>query len=235
MLGPLDYFGERALLGNVVRAATATHDLLARPTSVRIGGSQLSATSILSLCNQLMIAARDLATGLLGNSLHALLNHPDQWLNLRAEPTTLDSVIKECLRWDTPVLRQARTSLTDVSLRGLPIPAGSSVIVMLGSANRDPAVFAEPDRFDGRRHNAGQHLAFGRGIHFCIGAPLARLEARVALRTLVDRLPNIRLAPDSPPLRRSPGQMLNLRAFRSLPIAFGAPRRSLRSVQRAWL
>jgi cytochrome P450 len=96
-------------------------------------------------------------------------------------------------------------------------------MVMLGSANRDPAVFVEPDRFDSRRPNAEQHLAFGRGIHFCIGAPLARLEARVVLRTLLDRLPNMRLAPDSPPVRRSPGQMLNLRAFRSLPVAFGLP------------
>ena len=203
------------------RRGPASHDLLARLTSARIGDSQLSATDILSLCNQLMVAARDLATGLLGNSLYALLSHPDQWLRLRAEPSTLDSAIEECLRWDTPVLGQARTSLTDVSLRGVRIPAGGSVMVMLGSANRDPAVFAEPDRFDSRRQNAGQHLAFGRGIHFCLGAPLARLETRVVLRTLLDRLPNMRLAPDSPPVRRSPGQMLNLRAFRSLPIAFG--------------
>ncbi|HLZ28917.1 MAG TPA: cytochrome P450 [Chloroflexota bacterium] len=204
------------------RRPPASHDLLARLTEARLDGNRLSATDILSLCNQLMIAARDLATGLLGNSLHALLSQPHQWQRLRAEPSTLDSVIEECLRWDTPVLGQARTSLTDVSLRGVRVPAGSSVMVMLGSANRDPAVFAEPDRFDCRRYNAGQHLAFGRGIHFCLGAPLARLETRVVLRTLLERLPNVRLAPDSPPARRAPGQMLNLRAFRSLTIALDA-------------
>lgn len=170
-----------------------------------------------------MVAARDLETGLLGNSLYALLSHPDQWQRLRAEPGTLDSAIEECLRWDTPVLGKARTTLTDVSVRGVLIPAGGRVMVMLGSANRDPAVFAEPDRFDSRRQNLAQHLALGRGIHYCLGAPLARLETRVVLRTLFDRLPNIRLAPDSPPARRSPRQMLNLCALRSLPIVFGAP------------
>jgi cytochrome P450 len=108
----------------------------------------------------------------------------------------------------------------DTELRGVRIPAGSTVMVMFAAANRDPDVFTQPDRFDIERANAGQHLAFARGIHFCIGAALARLEARVAVRALLGRLSQLRLDPDQPGVRRAPGFMVNLRGFRSLPLAF---------------
>jgi len=93
-------------------------------------------------------------------------------------------------------------------------------MVMFAAANRDPAVFVDPDRFDIERVNAPQHLAFGRGLHFCLGAALARLEARVALRSLFGRLPSLRFDPVRPPVRRAAPFMVNLRAFRSLPVAF---------------
>lgn len=196
------------------------NDLLSRLAEAQLGDTQLSSSQVLYLCDQLMIAGRDLTTGLIGNCLGAVLSHPEQLARLRAEPKRLDAVIEESLRWDTPVLGQARINRADTELRGVRIPAGSTVMVMFAAANRDPRVFMEPDRFDIERSNVGQHLAFGRGLHFCFGAPLARLEARVAVRTLFGRLPNLRLDPDRPGVRRAAGSMVNLRAYRSLPLAF---------------
>src|SRR5439155_21048326 len=152
---------------------------LSRLTQAHLGDAVLSSSQVLHLCDQLMTAGRDLTAGLIGNCLAALLSHPEQLARVRAEPNRLDAAIEESLRWDTPVLGQARICRADTELRGVRLPAGSTVMVMFAAANRDPDIFAEPDRFDIERRNVGQHLAFGRGLHFCIGAALARLEARV--------------------------------------------------------
>jgi cytochrome P450 len=196
-------------------------DLLGRLAQMHYGEAALSSTQVLYLCDQLMVAGRDLTSGLIGNGVAALLTHPDQLARVRADPGRLNAAIEETLRWDTPVLGQARTARVDTELRDVPIPAGSALLVMFAAANRDPAVFVEPDRFDIGRANAGQHLAFGRGIHFCLGAALARLEARVALRTLFGRLSHLSLDPDQPGTRRTARLMVNLRAYRSLPLVFG--------------
>jgi cytochrome P450 len=193
-------------------------DLLSRLTQKGPGETLLS--QALLLCDQLMVAGRDLTTGLITNAVAALLSHPEQLARLRSNGEALDGAVEESLRWDPPVLGQARVSCTDTELRGVPIPAGSTIMVMFAAANRDPAVFVDPDRFDIERVNAAQHLAFGRGLHFCLGAALARLEARVALRSLLGRLPSLRLDAARPPVRRGAPFMVNLRAFRSLPIAF---------------
>jgi cytochrome P450 len=186
----------------------------------RLAASSLGKAEILSFCNQLMVAARDLTTGLLGNGLHALLAHLDQLRRVRAEPKLLDQAIEECLRWDAPVLGQARIARQVSRVGSVEIPSGSRVLVMLAAANRDPDIFSQPDQFDIDRPNAGQHLAFGRGLHFCLGAPVARMEARVVLRTIFERFPDLRLVAGPGQTRRSGGRMLNLRSFERLPIQF---------------
>jgi cytochrome P450 len=195
-------------------------DLVSRLIHARYGQAELSAAQILSLCEQFMVAGRDLTTGLIGNGVRALLLHPAQLQRVNAQDELLDAAIEETLRWDSPVLGQPRTNRLECELRGVRLQPGDLVVVMFAAANRDPLVFPLPDVFDLDRPNAGLHLAFGRGIHFCLGAPLARLEARVALRTLLTRLPNLQLSAGRSSQRRLAFAMLNLRTFGSLPVAF---------------
>jgi cytochrome P450 len=195
-------------------------DLITRLTRARLGESELSAAQILSLCEQLMVAGRDLTTGLIGNCIRALLTHPRQLQSLLDNPRLLDAAIEETLRWDSPVLGQPRTNRLDAEMRGVRLRPGDMIVVMFGAANRDPDVFPEPDDFDIERQNVAQHLAFGRGIHFCVGAPLARLQARIVVRTVFARLPGLRLVIEQAPARRVAAFMLNLRTFGSLPVTF---------------
>ncbi|MBV9327826.1 MAG: cytochrome P450 [Chloroflexi bacterium] len=195
-------------------------DLVTRLMHARAADAQLSGAQILSLCEQFMVAGRDLTTGLIGNGVRALLIHAIQLQRLIAEAWLLEAAIEETLRWDSPVLGQPRTVRTACDMRGERLLAGDIVVVMFAAANRDPLVFSSPDVFDLYRPNAGLHLAFGRGIHFCVGAPLARLEARIALHTLFARLPHLRLSSDRPGERRVAFAMLNLRTYGSLPVEF---------------
>jgi cytochrome P450 len=174
---------------------------------------------ILALCDQLMVAARDLTTALLGNTVHALLAHPSQLALLQDSPALVDGAIEESLRWDTPVLGQARVCRVDTRVGTHDLARGTRLLVMFGAANHDPRVFQQPECFDITRPNAARHLAFGRGLHSCLGGPTARLQARVTVCTLLERCANLRLA-EQTPRRRAPGRMLNLRAFRSLPICW---------------
>ena len=126
----------------------------------------------------------------------ALLQHPDQWERLKAEPTLIESAVEELLRYDGPVETSTlRYAVEDVDLGGVTIHRGDIVLVVLSSANRDSERFDQPDTLDITRV-ADRHLAFGYGIHFCLGAPLARLEGQIAMGTLVRRLPHLRLAVD---------------------------------------
>jgi pimeloyl-[acyl-carrier protein] synthase len=152
--------------------------------------AELLATSIL-----LLVAGHETTTNLIGNGLLALLRHPDELARLRAHPELVPSAVEEMLRYDSPVQATVRVTTTTVELGGQAIPPGALVIAMIGAANRDPEVFPEPDRFDvGRADN--RHLSFGFGPHFCLGAPLARLEGEVVFRTLLARYPALRLASD---------------------------------------
>jgi cytochrome P450 len=143
-------------------------------------------------------AGHETTTNLLSNALYQCLSQPGLWAKMAADPSTIPGAIEETLRFDSSVITWRRVTTTDTVIGDTPVPARAKVLVVLGSANRDPAVFDEPDRFDIDRVD-NHHLSFGWGKHYCLGAPLAKLELEVVLQELTRRLPNLRLA-DQPPL-----------------------------------
>jgi cytochrome P450 len=147
----------------------------------------------------LVIAGHVTVTRAIGNALLLLLRQPEQLAALRANPSLVPNAIEEILRCESPAQGLFRTTTREVELGGVVLPAGAKLMVQYGSANRDEAVFLDAERFDVRRPEARKHLAFGKGIHVCIGAPLARLELQIALPLLLERLPNLRLPPDAEP------------------------------------
>jgi P450-derived glycosyltransferase activator len=170
---------------------------------------------LLPLCNLLLVAGYETTTNLIGNAIHALLRHPERWAALTADPDSwCDAVVEETLRFDPPVQRAGRLALEDVDIAGHRIAAGEYVVTLIGGANRDPAAFPDPDRFDPARPATTAHLAFGGGIHYCVGHPLARMEATVAVRRLAERLPNLRIAGRT--RRRASGM---IRGLTRLPVA----------------
>jgi cytochrome P450 len=158
-------------------------------------GERLSDDEIVSTCIVLLFAGHETTANLIGNGLLALLKHPEQLALLRAEPERMPAAVEELLRYDSPVQRNRRLAMEGMTFGGKQIARGDSVLVFMGSANRDPAKFADPDALDISR-SPNPHMAFGHGIHFCAGAALTRLEAPIALRALLDRFPDIRLAAD---------------------------------------
>jgi cytochrome P450 len=171
-------------------------DLISGLVQAEIDGRQLTEDELLAFCDLLLIAGNVTTTNLLGNAVLCLSEHRDQLDRLRAIPTLLPSAIEEVLRFESPVQAISRITTTDVAIRGQTIPSGALVIGFLGSANRDEAVFPEPEVFDVAR-DPNPNLAFGTGIHVCLGAPLARLESRVALRVLLERFPDWELSDPS--------------------------------------
>ncbi|WP_405714769.1 cytochrome P450 [Streptomyces xanthophaeus] len=192
------------------KAADPGDDLLSALIRTRDeGGDQLSPEELIGMAFLLLIAGHETTVNLIGNGVRALLAHPDQLAALRADPEGLiDGAVEEMLRYDGPVQHATyRFALADLELGGVTVPAGSSVMVALASADRDPARFAEPDVFDIRRNAAG-HLAFGHGIHFCLGAPLARMEGRIAVRSLLERFPDLAEDPQAGPRDWLPGTLV---------------------------
>lgn len=155
-------------------------------------------------------AGHETTTSMLGNGLHALLTHPGQWARLRQEPSLIGNAVSEILRWDSSVQYFSRKVLEDMELSGRRLREGDVVMGLIGSANRDPRKFACPDDFDIERDN-GQLLSFGGGVHYCIGAMLARIEAETALSAIIDRFPGMQVA--APPRRR---KMLAVRGYEEL-------------------
>jgi cytochrome P450 len=175
----------------------------------------LTDSELLATSNLILIAGHETTTNLIGNGLLALLREPDELERLRREPALFPTAIEELLRFDGPVQATVRVTSEDVEIDGHELAEGSFVLVGIGAANHDPAVFAEPERLDvGRDPNP--HLAFGFGAHFCLGAQLARLEGEIALRALVERFPGMELATDAPRYRPNPV----LRGLVSLPVSF---------------
>ncbi|MFT3765189.1 MAG: cytochrome P450 [Minicystis sp.] len=159
--------------------------------------SALTTEEIAGALCVLIFAAHETTTNMLGNTLLHLLRRPEQWRALCADPARIPAALEEGLRYDPPVQGMTRTVTAATELGGVALPAGARVFVVFASANRDPACASDPDRFDPARAPA-QHLSFGRGPHFCVGAALARLEGRIAIERLARRLPNLRLAGDGP-------------------------------------
>ena len=178
-------------------------DLISAMIQAQEERDALSDAELLATSNLLLLAGHETTTNLIGNGTLALLREPDLWRRLAAEPALLPSAIEELLRFDGPVQATVRVALEDVAIDGHTIPAGALVLVGIGAANRDPAVFARPDELDLAR-DPNPHLAFGFGTHFCLGAPLARLEAQLAFAALTRRFPTLALADDPPQYRPSP-------------------------------
>jgi cytochrome P450 len=198
------------------RRAHPRDDLLSLLIAAEEQGDRLTEGELLATCVLLFIAGHETTVNLIGNGLLALLRHPAEADRLRADPGLLPAGIEELLRYDSPVQRTARISNADVEIGGQAMPAGTMVIAALGAANRDPAHFADPDRLDvGRADN--RHVAFGFGIHYCLGAPLARVEGQIAIGSLLKRFPRLTLATDRPEWRESS----TLRGLRALPVTFG--------------
>lgn len=162
----------------------------------------LGAEDLATLVMMLLVAGHDTTTGLLSEALRLLAEQPALWERLREQPQLIPSVVEEILRYESPTLGPARLTTEPVELGGVSLPAGARLMVVLPSANRDEQRFAESERFNPERPNPTQHLSFGKGIHVCVGAGLARLEARVALEVLTQRMAQLRLA--EPP-QRVPG------------------------------
>jgi cytochrome P450 len=206
-----DYF--RGLIAE--RRVTPRDDLLSLMIAAEEAGDRLSETELLATCILLLVAGHETTVNLLGNGTLALLRHPDQLRLLRGNPGLIGNAVEELLRYDGPVQRTARIPSSDAVVDGHRIEAGEMVMPFIGAADRDPAQFPDPDRLDLTRAD-NRHIAFGWGIHFCLGAPLARVEGQIAINTLVRRLPKLALATDRPEYRQS----LTLRGLKSLPVAY---------------
>ena len=185
-------------------------DLLSELIRAEEEGDRLSPSELISQAIGLLIAGFETTIGLIGNGVRALVEHPGELAKLRARPEVITSAVEECLRYDGPIILTARVLHVDTDFGGKTIPCNAKVWRMLAAANRDREVFSDPDRFDVERQ-PNEHLAFGGGPHFCLGAYLARLEAQIAIGSLVGRFRDLELASPSvewgPSLFRVPGRL----------------------------
>jgi cholest-4-en-3-one 26-monooxygenase len=165
----------------------------------------------------LLVGGNETTRNVISGGMEALMRHPDQRDALVADPSLIPAAVEECLRWVTPIINMLRTAVTDVEVGGVTIPAGDQVFLLYAAANRDPEVFDAPDRFDVRR-SPNNHVSFGFGTHFCLGAALARLEIRVMLEELLRRIPDMRLADPEAPVPRTPSSFI--RGIPSMPVTW---------------
>ena len=196
-------------------------DLVSGLIDARDGDERLDNRELLSTIFQLIVAGHDTTASLIGNSVVALFRDPAQLAELRADPTKIPTAIEEFLRYDAPVPHSTfRYTAEPMDLGGVAIPAGAQVIICLAVANRDKGRYTRPERLDLDRVEA-RHLAFGHGIHHCLGAPLARMEGHLALDTLLRRFPQLSLAVPAADLHWRHGDGLVLRGLSELPVIPG--------------
>ncbi|MFD3702458.1 cytochrome P450 [Nocardia sp. NPDC058658] len=205
-------------LADLVRAKQAdpADDLLSQLVLADDDGDRLTDRELVSMAFLLLVAGHETTVNLIGNGVNALLRDREQWQRLCADPAGVPAAIEEFLRYDGPVdMATVRYTTEPITLGGTEIPAGELVYVSVAAADRDPARFADPDTMDTDRHPTG-HLAFGHGIHFCVGAPLARLEAEIAFTALLRRFPDLHLNADQADLRWQTSTLI--RGLDSLPV-----------------
>jgi cytochrome P450 len=204
-----DYF--RGLIDQ--RRAAPRGDLLSALIAAEEAGDKLNEEELVATCILLLIAGHETTVNLIGNGVLALLRNPAELCRLRETPGLITSAVEELLRYDGPVQRTARVASAQATIGGRTIARGEMVMPFIGAADRDPAQFRDPDRLDLTRGD-NRHIAFGWGIHFCLGAPLARVEGQIALDALVRRLPRLELVTHEPEYRQS----LTLRGLKTLPV-----------------
>lgn len=201
-----------------VRRRDPRDDLASALIEAEEAGDKLSEDELLAMVFLLLIAGHETTVNLIGSGVLALLEHPEQMEKLRREPPLIKTAVEELLRYTAPVfMTTERYAREDATIRGVTIPRGEMTLGVIGSANRDETVFENPDELDITRE-PNKHLSFGQGIHFCLGAPLARMEAQIAINTLFRRVPGLRLkvSPDSLSWRPS----MILRGLDALPVVF---------------
>jgi cytochrome P450 len=186
------------------RRANPRDDLISALIAAEEAGDQLTDREIVTMCTLLLTAGNVTTTDLIGNGVWLLLRHPEQLRMLRDDPSLIANAVEEILRVESPVVQTSRIAMGDAEFGGCPIRRGESVLASLAAANRDPGATPEPDRFDITRPDI-RHHSFGGGVHYCLGAPLARLEAQLAIPALLRRFPRLRLAEESLEWRAIPG------------------------------
>ena len=201
-----------------LRRAAPKDDLVSALVAAHDAGDRLTEDELLAMVSLLLIAGHETTVNLIGNGMLALMENPEQMERLRADPGLIKPAVEELLRYDGPLeTATERFAREDVTLSGVTIPRGEMVFAVVASANRDEGQFKDPDALDLTRE-PNRHLAFGQGVHFCLGAPLARLEGQIAINSLLRRIPELRLGVPSQALRRRPGLVLH--GLKSLPVVF---------------
>ncbi|TPG28261.1 cytochrome P450 [Mycolicibacterium hodleri] len=205
----------RGYLGGLVeeRRAAPREDLISALIAAEEDGDQLTSEEIVATCNLLLIAGHETTVNLIANAILAMLRQPRYWAALGADADRASTIIEETLRYDPPVQLVGRTAADEMTIGDVVVPKGDTMMLLLAAAQRDPDAFDRPDEFDPDREGL-RHLAFGHGVHFCLGAPLARLETRVALSAITARFPNATLAGE--PVYKP---NVTLRGLASLPVA----------------
>jgi len=198
------------------RRSEPGEDLISGLLEANIDGQHLDTLELLGFCSLLLVAGNETTTNLIGNALMCFTENPEAWQSLRESPDRLPLAIEEVLRYRSPVQSMFRVAKSETSIAGLTIPEGASLVAWIGSANHDETQFASPETFDIDR-SPNRHVAFGHGIHYCLGAPLARLEARIALGAMLERFQTVTRVPGEP-LERLPS--LIVYGLKHLPITF---------------